>query len=328
MHIPDGLLSTPVSLACAGLSVVAVGAATARSRFASESRHVALMGMAAAFVFAAQLLNFPVAGGTSGHLIGGVLAAVLLGPSAAVVAMTAVLILQCLVFGDGGLMALGANVLNMAVIQPLVGITIYAVVSGRAGGTGRVHPVRRVAAATFASWIATLVAAAACAGELALSRVVTPGIVLPAMLAVHAAIGLGEGLITALVLSTILRLRPELLERRVGREPAAGRAVSLALLGLVASLALALFVSPFACTWPDGLERVAERLGLEPASVRLPFDAPLRSYALPSLPRSPWSLSMAAAIGTLLAFAICVVLGVLLAPRAPEAPAPRARDRS
>src|SRR3984957_2569561 len=144
MHIPDGLLSTPVSLACAGLSVVAVGAATARSRFASESRHVALMGMAAAFVFAAQLLNFPVAGGTSGHLIGGVLAAVLLGPSAAVVAMTAVLILQCLVFGDGGLMALGANVLNMAVIQPLVGITIYAVVSGRAAG--RVHPVRRIAA--------------------------------------------------------------------------------------------------------------------------------------------------------------------------------------
>ena len=326
MHIPDGLLSTPVSLACAGLSVVAVGAATARSRFASESRHVALMGMAAAFVFAAQLLNFPVAGGTSGHLIGGVLAAVLLGPSAAVVAMTAVLILQCLVFGDGGLMALGANVLNMAVIQPLVGITIYAVVSGRA--VGRVHPVRRIAAAAFASWIATIVAAAACAGELALSRVVTPGLVLPAMLTVHAAIGLGEGLITALVLSTILRLRPELLERRIGREPAAGRAVSLALLGLVASLALAIFVSPFACTWPDGLERVAERLGLEPASVRLPFDAPLRSYALPSVPRSPWTLSMAAAIGTLLAFAICVVLGVLLAPRAREARPPAARDRS
>jgi cobalt/nickel transport system permease protein len=327
MHIPDGLLSTPVSLVCAGLSVVAVGAATARSRFASESRHVALMGMAAAFVFAAQLLNFPVAGGTSGHLIGGVLAAVLLGPAAAVVAMTAVLILQCLVFGDGGLMALGANVLNMAVIQPLVGITIYAVVSGRAGA-GRVHPVRRVAAAAFASWIATIVAAAACAGELALSRVVTPGLVLPAMLAVHAAIGLGEGLITALVLSTILRLRPELLARRVGREPAAGRAVSFALLGLVASLALALFVSPFACTWPDGLERVAERLGLEPASVRLPFDAPLRSYALPSVPRSPWTLSMAAAIGTLLAFAICVVLGVLLAPRAPANRPPPARDRS
>src|SRR5580692_2424746 len=165
MHIPDGFLPVPVSAACAGLSTAAIGAAAFRAHHALGPRAVAMVGVTAAFVFAAQLLNFPVAGGTSGHLIGGVLAAVLLGPSAAVVAMTAVLILQCLVFGDGGLMALGANVLNMAVIQPLVGITIYAVVSGRAGGAGRVHPVRRVAAAAFASWIATLVAAAACAGE-------------------------------------------------------------------------------------------------------------------------------------------------------------------
>ncbi|MGH7269270.1 MAG: energy-coupling factor ABC transporter permease, partial [Polyangiaceae bacterium] len=146
MHIPDGFLSAPVSVACAALSVGWVGAASVRTRALLRSRAVATMGVTAAFVFAAQMLNFPVAGGTSGHLIGGVLAAVLLGPSAAVIVLSSVLVMQCLVFGDGGLLALGANILNMGIIQPLVGFAIYRIIVFRGAPGGGRRDARRVTA--------------------------------------------------------------------------------------------------------------------------------------------------------------------------------------
>ncbi len=279
MHIPDGFLSVPVSLACAILAAPAVSAAAARARTRMGPSAVAMVGVTAAFVFAAQMLNFPVAGGTSGHLIGGVLAAVLLGPSAAVVIMTAVLATQCLVFGDGGLLALGANVLNMAILHPLVGFAVYRVVAGHARPVGERH-ARRIAAAAFASWVATIASAATCAGELVLSRVGAPSVVLPAMVGVHAVIGLGEALITAIVLSLVMRMRPELVDR-AAPVTSASRPGTLVVLGLAASLALGLFVSPFACPWPDGLERVVERLGIEPSRAILSAPAPLRGYTFP-----------------------------------------------
>ena len=179
------------------------------------------MGVTAAFVFSAQMINFPVAGGTSGHLVGGALAAMLLGPAAAVIALTAVVMMQCLVFGDGGLLALGANVLNMAIVHPLVGFVVYRALLGRVGSGGAPGAARRIASIAFASWVATVVAAGTCAGELALSRVAAPGVVFPAMVAIHVAIGLGEALIAALVVATVLRLRPEFLDR--SRLPASSR---------------------------------------------------------------------------------------------------------
>jgi len=309
MHIPDGLLSAPVCAASATLSALAVAVAGARSRALLGSRTVAWMGVTAAFVFAAQMMNFPVASGTSGHLIGGALAAALLGPSAAVIVMTAVLVLQCLVFGDGGLLALGANVLNMAVLQPVVGFAVYRALGGgsRAGG------VRRITAVAFGSWVATVVAAATCAGELALSRVVAPGPALAAMVGVHAVIGLGEAAIAAFVLAGVLRLRPALLEAPEGRgaTQAVGTASALA---LVASLSLALFVSPFACKWPDGLERVVEVLDIQPSQARLALPALLPRYAVPGV-SAGWVTSLVAVAGTLLAFGVCGVLGACLAPR-------------
>jgi cobalt/nickel transport system permease protein len=325
MHIPDGFLSAPVSLACAVLAAAGVGAAAARARTDQASpgpRGVALVGVTAAFVFAAQLVNFPVAGGTSGHLVGGVLAAVLLGPSAAVVVMTAVLALQCLVFGDGGLLALGGNVLNMAVVHPVVGFAVYRLVAGRAAAQGRGREGRRIAGAAFASWVATVVAAATCAGELALSRVGASAVVLPAMVGVHALIGLGEATVTALVLATVVRLRPELLERaRRGAGPT--RAGPIALLGLTTASAIALFVSPFACRWPDGLERVVARLGVEPSRALVSAPAPLRGYTVPWLAGRDLTLatSVAALAGTLLVFGLCVAIGFWLAPRPARADA-------
>jgi cobalt/nickel transport system permease protein len=310
MHVPDGFLSTPVALSCAALAVAGVGAAASRSRALLGSRAVPRMGVTAAFVFSAQMINFPVAGGTSGHLVGGALAAVLLGPSAAVIAMTAVLVMQCLVFGDGGLLALGANVLNMAVLHPIVGFAVYRAVLGRAGPPRVPSAARRIASIAFASWVATVVAAATCAGELALSGVVASAVVFPAMVAIHVAIGLGEALIAALVLAAVLRLRPELIDRP-RLEPAA-RSGSVVVLGLSVSLGLALFLSPFACRWPDGLERVAERVGLEPSHVQL-TSAPMRDYAIPGLTSSFLATSLAAAAGTLLVFGLSCALGSWLA---------------
>jgi cobalt/nickel transport system permease protein len=314
MHIPDGFLSAPVAIASATLSVAAVAAGARRAGSLLGSRAVARMGITAAFVFAAQLINFPVAGGTSGHLIGGVLAAVLVGPSAAVVVMTAVLTMQCLVFGDGGLLSLGANVLNMGVIHPIVGYALYRLVIGLSGGERGMGDARSVAAAAFASWIATLVAAATCAGELALSGVAAPGLVLLAMVGVHLAIGLGEALITALVIASVLRLDPALLERP--RAPR-GRTSpsSVAVLGLAPSLGLALFLSPFACSWPDGLERVFARFGIEPAHARISMPSPFKGYTVPGLTGSLWGPSLAAGVGTLLAFGLCCVVALCLVPR-------------
>ncbi|MDP9001181.1 MAG: energy-coupling factor ABC transporter permease [Myxococcota bacterium] len=312
MHIPDGLLSAPVSLACATLSATAVGIACAHARKGFGPRRAATVGVTAAFVFAAQMLNFPVAGGTSGHLVGGVLAAVLVGPSTAVIVMTAVLVLQCLVFGDGGLLALGANVLNMAVLQPLVGFTLYRSVAGG----GRPRSVRGIAGVAFGSWVATVVAAAACAGELTLSGVAAPALVLSAMSGVHAVIGLGEALIAALVVATVMRLRPELLGPIADPSVKSRPALAVALFGLPVSMALALFVSPFACSWPDGLERVVERLGIEPSRARLSLPAPLRGYSIPGLDGSLLGTSLAALMGTLLVFAVCLAIGCALAPSA------------
>jgi len=311
MHVPDGFLSTPVAIACAALAVAGVGAAASRSRALLGSRAVPRMGVTAAFVFSAQMINFPVAGGTSGHLVGGALAAVLLGPSAAVIAMTSVLLMQCLVFGDGGLLALGANVLNMALLHPIVGFAAYRATLGRAGSGRSPGPARRIASLAFASWVATVVAAATCAGELALSRVVAPAVVFAAMVGVHLAIGLGEALIAALVLAAILRLRPALLDGD-GLAESSGGAASGVVLGLVVSLGLALFLSPFACKWPDGLERVAERVGLAPASARL-ISAPMRDYVVPGLGGSLLATSLAAAAGTLLVFGLSCALGSWLA---------------
>lgn len=317
MHIPDGFLSAPVSLASALLSSAAVGLAARRARGAQGgvvgARAVSRLGVTAAFVFAAQTLNFPVAGGTSGHLIGGVLAAILLGPSTAVVAMTAVLVLQCLVLGDGGLLALGANALNMAVVQPLVGFAIYRILTSRPAPGSRFGDARRISSAAFAAWVATTVAAAACAGEIGLSGIVAPAVVVAAMVGVHAVIGIGEALITALVLAAVLRVRPELLTYEPA-SPTSTRASSAAL-ALIACVALALFVSPFACAWPDGLQRVVEHLGLRPSHLQLNPRSLLAIHWIPAVAGSPVGASIVLAAGTLLAFALCCGIGFWLAPR-------------
>jgi cobalt/nickel transport system permease protein len=160
----------------------------------------------AAFIFAAQMVNFPVLGGTSGHLLGGVLAAVLLGPFAGAIVIACVLVIQCLIFQDGGLTALGANILNMAVIGTMGGYGMYRLMRGRSGDHRRI-----LFATAVASWFSVVLASSACALELAFSKTSPLNIVLPAMLGIHALIGIGEGVVTTLIVGFVLKVRPDLL---------------------------------------------------------------------------------------------------------------------
>ncbi len=303
MHIPDGFLDAKTALATTVLGATALAVALRETRLRLPPRRVPLLGLAAAFLFAAQMINFPVAAGTSGHLIGSVLTAVLLGPSAAIVVVTTVLFIQCLIFADGGFTALGANVLNMGVLGGVGGYAVYFAVSRLVRGL-----FGRLLAASFAAWCGTLLAALACAGELAVSGTVAWGRVLPAMLGVHALIGLGEGLVTALVLAGVARTRPELLRIDDGPVERATSYTTVAAYGATIALGLALFASPLASTWPDGLDRTAEALGFAGRAARPVVPAPLPDYRVPGLGWGPIGTSLAGAAGTTVVFALSWLL--------------------
>ncbi len=207
MHIPDGFLANEVALACAVPAIAAVGYGLRRAEVDLDDRRVPLLGVTAAFVFAAQMLNFPVAGGTSGHFLGAALAAVLLGPWLASLVLAVVLFAQAFVFADGGITALGANVFNMGVIGGVV-------VGGLMLAARKALPQTRAAllgVTAAGAWLAVMAGAAACAVELAVSGTVPLATVLPTMLGVHAVIGAGEAVITVAAVSAVLATRPDLL---------------------------------------------------------------------------------------------------------------------
>ena len=314
MHIPDGFLDLRTAATAAVLAGAGLAFALRDVRRRLPARRVPLIGLAAAFVFAAQMINFPVAAGTSGHLIGAALVTVLLGPGPAVVAMTAVLLLQSLMFADGGITALGANVLNLAVIAPAVAALVYALVRRLAGSGQR----SMLIAAGCAAWCSTLAAALGCAAQLAASGIVPWTTVLPAMGAVHMVIGLAEAVITMLVLAVVARARPDILD---GMDSVEGRRRALAAYGAAAAIALLVFVAPFASSMPDGLEHVAERLGFAShASQTLsPGFAPLPDYSVEALGGdSVWlSTVIAGGIGTLVVFGIAWWLARALTARVP-----------
>lgn len=206
MHIPDGFVSGPINIATYAGSIVVCGLAISRANKTMGERQVPLLGVTAAFIFAAQMLNFPIGGGTSGHFLGALLAAVLLGPLNACLIMALVLAIQCLAFADGGLTALGTNIFNMGIVG---GIGCYylfqslkAVLPKTRGGF--------LAAVAIAAWISVVLASAVCALELSISGTSPLSVVLPTMIGLHALIGIGEAIITTVVISTVLASRPDL----------------------------------------------------------------------------------------------------------------------
>ena len=218
MHIPDGFVSTPINLATGAATIVAVGYAVRQANRNLEASTVPLLGVTAAFVFAAQMLNFPVAAGTSGHFMGSLLSALLLGPWNALIVMSVVLVLQALMFADGGVLALGSNIFNMGIVGGLGGYGIYR---GLMAFLPKTKPVF-LGACAVAAWISIVMASFAAALELSLSGTIPLRIAAPAMVGVHSLIGIGEALITAATLTLVLASRPDLI-RAAANPPGAGR---------------------------------------------------------------------------------------------------------
>lgn len=207
MHLPDGLLSHSIAVTTYAGSLGVCAVALAKANRTLDERQVPLLGMTGAFIFAAQMLNFPIAAGTTGHFMGAALGAILLGPFNACLVMALVLGIQCLLFADGGLTALGANVFNMGVVGAFTAYGVFHAL-------GWVLPATRwgaLTASAVAAWSSIVAAAGVCAVQLAWSGANPVWVVLPAMAGVHAVIGVGEAVITVATMSAVLATRPDLL---------------------------------------------------------------------------------------------------------------------
>jgi cobalt/nickel transport system permease protein len=302
MHLPDGFLSLMVSVICWLVTVLLVGIAIRRTEHSLGERQVPLMGIMAAFIFAAQMINFPVAGGTSGHLLGGALAAITLGPWAAMLVMTAVIAVQGLLFQDGGLLVMGANILNMGLLTVIVSYGLYRVLLGRIGSL-------KLVVVGLAAWLSVMAGALFTSLELWLSGTVRLDIVLPAMLGVHALIGLGEALITVAAVAFILKTRPDVLAQG---SPSASGGRGWIPAGILVSLAVIL-IAPLASANPDGLNRVAMDLGFIHTAQKAA--GPLAGYALPFISSLPASRIIAGGLGLLAVVVIVFWVGRVLSRR-------------
>src|SRR5689334_518132 len=318
MHVPDGFINAPTSVATGVVAAAAVAVSLRGARRELDERTAPLAGLVAAFIFAVQMLNFPVAAGTSGHLLGGALAAILVGPCTGVLCVSVVLLMQGILFADGGLTALGVNITDMAIVTTVVAYAVFR-------GLVKVLPRTR-RSVTVASFVAALLSVPAAAvaftliyaiggtTDVALSKVAT------AMVGVHVLIGIGEAVITALTVGAVIAVRPDLvygarglqqrLKLRVNGElvdtPAAAPAPVAArsshrkvwITGLVTSLVLAGFVSFYASASPDGLEKVAHDQGIDKKAERhASSDSPLAGYGVKDIADARFSGGLAGVIG-------------------------------
>ncbi|MFE2600684.1 energy-coupling factor ABC transporter permease [Streptomyces sp. NPDC059396] len=320
MHVPDGFIDVPVSVATGVVAAGAVAVSLRGARRELDERTAPLAGLVAAFIFAVQMLNFPVAAGTSGHLLGGALAAILVGPYTGVLCISVVLLMQGILFADGGLTALGVNITDMAVVTTVVAYALFR-------GLVKVLPRTR-RSVTVSSFVAALVSVPAAAlAFTALYAIggttdVPLGQVLTAMVGVHVLIGIGEAAITALTVGAVIAVRPDLvygarglsapLKLRVGGElvdaaPAApapvaarsgGSPRTLWATGLVTALVLAGFVSFYASASPDGLEKVAADHGIDKKTEEhATADSPLADYGVKDITNARISGGLAGVIG-------------------------------
>lgn len=299
MHVPDGFIDAPLSAATGVVAAAAVAVSLRGARRELDERTAPLVSLVAAFIFAVQMLNFPVAAGTSGHLLGGALAAILVGPYTGVLCVSVVLLMQGILFADGGLTALGVNITDMAVVTTVVAYAVFR-------GLVKVLPRKR-GSITAASFVAAVLSVPAAAVAFTLiyavggTTDVSLGKVATAMIGVHVLIGIGEAVITALTVGAVVAVRPDLvygarglrqkLKLRVDgqlvdvpAEPAPVAARShrtVWITGLVTSLVLAGFVSFYASADPDGLEKVAADKGIDAKTEKhATSDSPLADYGV------------------------------------------------
>ncbi|MFF9776149.1 energy-coupling factor ABC transporter permease [Streptomyces sp. NPDC013978] len=323
MHVPDGFINAPVSAVAGVVAAGAVAVSLRGARRELDERTAPLAGLVAAFIFAVQMLNFPVAAGTSGHLLGGALAAILVGPYTGVLCVSVVLLMQGILFADGGLTALGVNITIMGVVTSVVGYAVFRALV-------RILPRTR-RSITASAFVAALISVPASAAAFTLvyaiggTTDVPIGSVLTAMVGVHTLIGIGEAAITAATVGAVVAVRPDLvhgargltapLKLRVNGElvdapatapatqpagvPAAARSTRKVILaGLGVSLLLAGVVSFYASADPDGLEKVAADKGFD-AKVEdhAAADSPLADYGVEGLTDARLAGGLAGVIG-------------------------------
>ncbi len=300
MHIPDGFLSVPVSIILWVISAVMIGIALRKTKVLLEDRQVPLMGILAAAIFAGQMLNFTVAGGTSGHLLGAAIATVLLGPWAAILVMTSVVSVQAILFQDGGILALGANIFNMAVVGVLVSYAVFSLVKKL------IHkqPLGTFVAGFLSAWSSIVIASFACALQLAISGTSPANIAVPAMAAIHALIGIGEGLITLGALAIVFAARKDLLKISSARG-VSDRGILAGGIGIAVLLAI---LSPLASSHPDGLEWVAEQQGFIGAAREALYSI-IPDYSLPGITSPTLATILAGIIGVAVVFGVAFLVG-------------------
>lgn len=312
MHAPDGFLSAGTALATGALSAGTVGVALRQSKARLRDKHIPLAGLAAAFVFAAQMINFPVVAGTTGHLVGGALAAIVLGPAVGAVVVTIVVIIQALAFADGGITALGYNILNMAIVPAFGGFAVFRLIRRLlpAGG-GSV-----IAATGLAAGASVVMAAAAFSIEwlFGATAPIAFDTVFGAMVSVHVLIGVGEAVISAMVIAAVLKARPDLVygARDLRASQLAETRPSPIRVFLIAGLLITLFVaaiaSQFAADGPDGLESVARAVGIAQGE-RAWLEPLFADYATAGISNAGVSLAVAGSVGVVIT--ILVTAGLL-----------------
>jgi len=293
MHIPDGFLSPPVWAALDITAVPAAGYMVRRAQQEFEEKRIPLLGVMGAFVFAAQMINFPVGGATSGHLVGSALLSYTLGPAAASVVMIAILAIQALVFQDGGILALGANIFNMAIAGVIAGYLPFHL-----WGAGRARKTAIFMGGVFSVLVAALLAVS----ELLLSGIAMSRTVLGVSFGLFAVSALLEGAITLAVFQALESLNPNFV-----KQPKADRGLALGLTALSAAL-LAVVGVLFASTRPDGLEKLAEAVGIASQAKPL-LGSPLADYQAGFL-QSAWLRKAGAGfIGLGLIYGACALFG-------------------
>ena len=263
MHVPDGFINAPVSIGTGVISLATLWAYVRSAKSLVADKLIALTGMMSALIFVLQMINFPIAAGTSGHLLGGALAVIVLGPNLGIICISIVVVIQALLFADGGLRALGINVLNMAIITSLVGwltISSWKKLFGEAN-------ISMISGSIVAGILSVVFSSIAFVFEYALGGTVSVplGSVLIAMVSSHLLIGLGEGVITALIVSLLLRVRSDLIYIKTNNDKKNSKS---SFYGLFIFLLLCLtLITPYASSSPDGLESVAGDFGFSEDSV-------------------------------------------------------------
>jgi cobalt/nickel transport system permease protein len=296
MHIPDGFLSPPVWATLDAVSLPSVALIARRAQRDTEESTVPLLGVMGAFVFAAQMINFPVGLGTSGHLVGGALLAMVLGPSAAVVVMTAILVIQAFVFQDGGVMALGANIFNMALMGVLAGYLPYCFWGASPGW--------RKAAIFAGGMLSVLVSACLALAQLAISGVPLRRW-LPVSLALFFVSAILEGAITVAALGAIERLNATWIKRP---SEAGSRIAGIAVIAAIILITAGVLVASAA---PDGIQQLASQVGIS-AHAPAWLHAPLADYEWHGV-QSPWLRKASAGFtGVALLYGACLITGRFL----------------